>query len=79
MKVILKKLLSSNIDKKIIIHTNTATKSESIKEELDSWLNLTSAFEGNTIMIKGDMLPDLLQTQLSHMKASTTTHSIHEH
>ena len=55
VKVILKGLLSSNLDKKVIIYTNTATKAESIKDELDSWLNLTSAFEGDTIMINGDM------------------------
>ena len=55
VKVILKNLLSSNLDKKVIIYTNTATKAESIKEEIDSWLNLTSAFEGDTIMINGDM------------------------
>ena len=55
VKVILKDLLSSNLDKKVIIYTNTATKAESIKDELDSWLNLTSAFEGDTIMINGDM------------------------
>ena len=55
LKQILTNLLSSNVDKKVIIYTNTATKAENIKDEIDSWLNLTSAFEGDTIMINGDM------------------------
>ena len=55
VKQILTNLLSSNLDKKIIIYTNAAKKADNIKDEIDSWLNLTSAFEGDTIMINGDM------------------------
>ena len=67
-KQILKDLLSSNINKKVIIYTNTATKAETIKEEIDSWLNLTSVFEGNTIMINGDM-----ESEVKLISATTFT------
>ena len=68
VKMILTELLSSNLDKKIIIYTNTASKAEKIKEEIDSWLNLTSAFEGDTIMINGDM-----ESEVKLMSATTFT------
>ena len=56
VKKILKDILSSNLNKKIIIYTNTATKAQYIKEEIDSWLNLTSAFQGSTIFLSYQFL-----------------------
>ena len=69
IKNILKELLSSNLNKKVIIYTNTAVKATGIKEEIDSWLNLTSAFEGDSIMINGDMESEL---KLASVKRFTT-------
>ena len=46
VKQTLTNLLSSNLDKKIIIWTKTSKKAENMKDEIDSWLNLTFAFEG---------------------------------
>ena len=68
IKLILSDLLSSNPDKKAIIYTNTATKAESIKEEIDSWLNLTSFFDGDTIMINGE-----IESEVKLMSATTFT------
>jgi hypothetical protein len=68
IKVILTNLLSSNLDKKVIIYTNTVTKAESIKDEIESWLNLTSSFDGDTIMINGDM-----ESEVKLMSATTFT------
>ena len=73
VKCILKDLLSSNLHKKVIIYTNTATKAESIKDEIDSWLNLTSAFQGDTIMINGDM-----ESEVKLQSATTFTHDSNE-
>ena len=55
IKIILTNLLSSNSEKKAVIHTNTASKAETIKEEIDSWLNLMSFFNGDIIVINGDI------------------------
>jgi len=68
IKDILKKLLSDNLSKKAIIYTNTASKAEVIKQEIDSWLNLTSSFEGDTIMITGEM-----ESEVKLISATTFT------
>jgi hypothetical protein len=38
-----------------IIYTNTSSKAEAIKHEIDSWLNLTSAIQGDMIIINGNL------------------------
>ena len=68
IKEILKRILSGNLSKKVIIYTNTASRAELIKQEIDSWLNLTSSFEGDTIMINGEM-----ESEVKLISATTFT------
>jgi superfamily II DNA helicase RecQ len=71
IKEILKNILADNTSKKVIIYTNTASRAELIKDEIDSWLNLTSSFEGDTIMINGDM-----ESEVKLLSATTFTADI---
>ena len=71
IKDILESILAGNVSKKVIIYTNTASRSELIKDEIDSWLNLTSSFEGDTIMRNGDM-----ESEVKLVSATTFTADI---
>ena len=51
-----------------MIYTNTASRAELIKNEIDSWLNLTLSFEGDTIMINRDM-----ESEVKLLSATTFT------
>jgi hypothetical protein len=46
-------------------------KAESIKQEIDSWLNLTSAIQGDTIIINGD-----LESEVKLMSATKFTEDV---
>ena len=51
--------LSSDLIKKSIVYTNTAKEAESIQEKIDILIDQESIFEGDTILIKGDLESDM--------------------
>ena len=51
--------LSSNLFKKSIVYTNTAAEAESLQNKIDVLLDNESVFEGDTVLIKGDLDPEV--------------------
>ena len=53
--------LSCDLIKKCIIYTNTAKEADSLQEKVDILLDQDLIFEGDTILIKGDLESDMKQ------------------
>ena len=56
---IAKKVMSRNLHENIIIYTNTAKKSEKMKESLDAFLDADESLHGDTMLIYGDLYADV--------------------
>ena len=54
-KEIIKRALSRNLSKKLIVHTCNEIIDKSIKKDIYSWQSLTSLFEGSLIMINSEI------------------------
>ena len=52
----LTKVLAENLDKKVIIYTNTPKKSESIKENMDEYINANKIISGDTMLIQCSLM-----------------------
>ena len=55
IKEILKNVLADNVSKKVTTCANATSRAELTKDRIDSWLSLTSSFEGDIIMVSGGM------------------------
>ena len=72
IRTVLANTLSSDLMKRAIVYTNTASEAESIQEKIDVMLDNETIFEGDTILIKGD-----LETELKQVNAERFTEEIH--
>ena len=55
IKTVLQNSLSSNVDKKCIIYTNTASCLDQLKVDIEQWLNASDDIKGDVLIIHGDM------------------------
>ena len=58
-KIYLKDVLSDNINKKAVIYHNTAKAVNTMKDDIDTWLNLTDTFLGDVVAITGGMSSEI--------------------
>ena len=72
IKETLKSILADNASKKVTAFNNAASRAEVIKDKIDSWLNLTSSFEGDTIMINGDIQSEVKLFSATSFTSETT-------
>ena len=59
IQFIITTVLQANLNNKMIIYKNTAICADNIKESIDAFLDSTPDFQGNTIIIHGDMYSDI--------------------
>ena len=59
VKALMAELLQNNLDKKMIVYTNTLEKVENIHEDLCNWHDSSFPFEGDILLLHGDIEPEV--------------------
>ena len=59
VKDVLKYTLRGNINKKVIVYTNTAEFLETLRSDIESWLDLSDDIKGDIIVIQGNLQPEV--------------------
>ena len=72
MKTIIPEILGSNFSKKIIVYTNTASKAEHLKQEMDQMIDLESLFEGDSMLIHGSLQAEVKLISAPRFNASVS-------
>ena len=55
IKTVLYRSMFGNLDKNIIVYTNTYSCLDPLKEDIEMWLNYSDDIKGDVIIINGDM------------------------
>ena len=55
MKKYLKSRLKNDLKSKAIVYSNEATSVQTVREEVDQWLNEVKTLDGGTMMMLGDL------------------------
>ena len=71
-----KKAFADGSNKKAIVYLNTAYEAKKFKEKIDMWLDEESPFEGDLVLIYGDMHQEV---KAEIITAFTSTLSVDEH
>ena len=59
IKNVLSSTLSGNLNKKCIVHTNTASCLEQMQADIESWMDMDDSILGDSLVIHGDQKPEV--------------------